>query len=231
MSGHGLAAEIDMADRRTGTALPRPGTIVVPQSYGLTSDLDKGPPMPPGPRHGSAGGYGIGAEITADSKQRDKKGDYGIEADYAGSKPGPAPQGSDFPGFGLAEEAKRAGQMLAGQQTASRVATSQLDHQADVMTRRGAAAPMVRGWEVLAFNLNYLFEMLGLLTCFNPAAYLCCSRAGGVSSISSFQNRLVTSFIPHIPRSPRMRQPLAFNHPLGGITSGRKWSRRVSPYS
>ncbi len=67
------------------------------------------------------------------------KGSFGIGQELAaeGMAPGPrAPQT-----YGLAAEA---GAQLAGQQTASRVAQQQLDHQADVMTRKGGP-PMVRG--------------------------------------------------------------------------------------
>lgn len=142
MSSHGLSAEISMADRRTSDNKPWLGNSATPETYGILSEADT--PMLPGPRQppsqtrkGSAGGYGIAAEEFS-------------------RKPPSAPQGgSDFPGFGLAEEAKQAGQKLAGQQTASRIATSQLDRQADVMTRKGAA-PMVSRWTFGIRDVEFL---------------------------------------------------------------------------
>ena len=130
--GYGLEAEELPLGGRGNAGLPPP-----PRMGGFGLGAEPAAALLPPPR---VGGYGLGADVS----QAAAGGGYGIGAELSGGGGGyrapPASGGSEFQGFGLAQET---GTQLAGRQTASRVAPQQLDRQADVMTRRGAP-PMVR---------------------------------------------------------------------------------------
>lgn len=142
----GLAAETRGA-RSSSPTLPLPPA---PRSggFGLNAELGAAPQPKPGGPTPAAGGYGLSAEVASTDARSRTAASYDPYAQGPGLRPvlGGLDQNAPLgpPLLGASPQLQQQPwQVMAANQSAPRVAPGQLDHAADVMTRR---PPMVREW-------------------------------------------------------------------------------------